>query len=885
MRVSRRKLALALSLLLVLFLPSASFAANFGDFSVSLPAGSAVTMGDPTGTLSFTVTNDPGSSKNIKTVFFNIDDSLYEFDASTVAPTSCAGTWSVQGDKAACSLPGCISFTSGGGISPGGSCTFDIVVTGAGDTAIHNDTEDQADSLVSVVASSNAGASQQTGEFSLAGGLPTWQRKSLAIVMAASPSSTGVGGQIVVTMAVTNRSSAIQSGLVGCDLAPAACPGFPEPAGTGGVTAIGSPIYGSTAFTANPPSTSVNKDMDAAQTTVPASDTTGYPGTGRLLVGTELIDYSGISGNDFAGASRGMGGTSAAPHAKWDLIYSQDTGAFTLGVGETANIKWIYEAASSGFVYFSSYASNSSGTATSKQASTGTVVIGDFTAVTEVTPLSVISGQKVFVTVTASNNSGTTLTDIIPSLAAGASASATLVAGPEPASLNTLAPGESAEFKWEYTITGTLGQTYNFTGSASSDTINTNSATSETGSVATYTVTVSPGTVSTGTTSFSPTWTVYNNGSVEVKEVRIDISPPLSTSCAPGSEGWSYQSDAPPANWSSATAGAPVSSVTFTANNPVGTNGIQVGQSKDFTITFNCVPLVTSDTTYNFPVVITDKNNNVATVNSEIVVTAYELVLAAYDEDCSSPSPPSKPADGISRYCFVATLTLAGSPVSGETISFSATAGTPSAPSGVTDANGQAAAYLRAPCSDADVSAMATAEYNSFTSDSRTVDFAGVATGTLSYVPGSLTFNRTDPPPTGDINPVSIDTGDTGTFRLDVLNCGPDDVIIHPDDTSLAITSGSPDTFAIDSAVDVTVFSLGSATLTFVSGTIQSGPLQCYPVLTVDADSPSGTEYAGPYAFDKASPGDEISNTVTLSGGVDCTAGINIRILDWREVY
>ncbi|MGD2081144.1 MAG: hypothetical protein PVJ36_08465, partial [Nitrospirota bacterium] len=99
----RRMLAPALGLLLLLYLASPSSAANFGDFSVSLPAGSAVTMGDPTGTLSFTVGNDAGSSKNIKTVFFNIDSSLYGFSPSTTAPTSCAGSWSVQEEKAGCS--------------------------------------------------------------------------------------------------------------------------------------------------------------------------------------------------------------------------------------------------------------------------------------------------------------------------------------------------------------------------------------------------------------------------------------------------------------------------------------------------------------------------------------------------------------------------------------------------------------------------------------------------------------------------------------------------------------------------------------------------------------------------------------------------------------
>jgi len=126
---------------------------------------------------------------------------------------------------------------------------------------------------------------------------------------------------------------------------------------------------------------------------------------------------------------------------------------------------------------------------------------------------------------------------------------------------------------------------------------------------------------------------------------------------------------------------------------------------------------------------------------------------------------------------------------------------------------------------------------------------------------------------------VSISTGDAGAFRLEVVNCGPDSVVIHPAGTKLAVRSGSPDTFALDSAGDVTVLPSGTATLTFLSGTIRSQALQCYPLLTVDATS-SGSPYAGPYS----APGDSLSDTVTVSGGTECSSA-RVRILDWREVY
>ncbi len=878
-----KRLALAIGVLaFALALPSLCHAAIFGNFTVATPSAEAVTMGDAADTLSFTVTNDAASTKNIRTVFFNADNTLYDFSAATVAPNSCTNPWNVQPNKAACSLPGCISFTSGGGIPPGGSCTFDIVVTGAGDTAIFTNTQDQTDTLLAVVASTNAGANQQKGEFTLVGGLPTWQRKSLAVALTASPISTGVGGQIVVTMTVTNRSSAIQSGVVGCDPA-AACPSFPAPVGAS-VTGIGSPVYGSSTYTTNPNPAILKNDMDAVQTTARVLSTAGFPASGRLLIGTELVDYTGTTGNSFTGASRGVGGTTAASHFKWDVLYGQNTSAFTLDPGEASTITWIFQAGAAGEVYFRALSNDTTGNATSKVATSNTVIIGDFTALTTVSPLSVISGQTVTVLMDVYNNGSTTLTNITPSLSAGGSATATLASGPDPASIATLPSGDTGQFEWQYVITGTLGQTFNFTGSATSDTVGTNPSTSETGVIVVYAVSVNPALLSTGATNVTLTWTVYNNAVIEVKQVQIDISPIVDGTC--GTNRWVYGSHAAPANWSSATVGAPVSGVVFTADPPTGTNGILQGQSKDFSITFTCAPDVMADTTFNFPVTITDKSNNTATIETDVMVTAYEVTIEAFNDDCSTALPPWDPADGYSQYCFVATLTKGGVAAPNEPLTFTTTAGALAPIVGFTNASGIMEVILTAPCSTIDVSPTVEARYVPDTTASVTVTFLGIADPILQYVPGSLVFNRTAPAPTGDRTvPVSIDTGDTGAFRLDVTNCGASDITIHPTDTDLAILSGGSDTFALDSLVDITISSLGTATLTFVSGTIASGPLQCYPVLTVDAEYAGPIDYTGPYAFDKAPPGDSISDTVTVSGGTECAAIANIRMLDWMELY
>ncbi len=272
------------------------------------------------------------------------------------------------------------------------------------------------------------------------------------------------------------------------------------------------------------------------------------------------------------------------------------------------------------------------------------------------------------------------------------------------------------------------------------------------------------------------------------------------------------------------------------------------------------------------------------------MVTAYEITLEAFDDDCTTAIPRATPpiwdeADGYSTYCFIATLTKGGVPAVNEPLSFTTTAGTLTPAAGFTNASGIMSVILTAPCSSVDVVPTVEARYVPDTTDSRTVTFTGIASPMLQYVSGSLTFNRTAPPPTGDqATPVSIYTGDTGAFRLDVTNCGGSSITVHPADTSLAVMSGSPDTFALDSLVDITIAPLGTATLTFVSGNIASGPLQCYPLLTIDAEY-SGTDYDGPYAFDKITPGDNISDSVTVSGGTECSAAYNVRILNWREVY
>src|SRR3990172_7492029 len=108
---------------------------------------------------------------------------------------------------------------------------------------------------------------------------------------------------------------------------------------------------------------------------------------------------------------------------------------------------------------------------------------------------SVVSGDTVTVTMTVLNNGAADVTDVTPSaLTASGSASSSLASGPTPAAAAVLAPGESASFTWTYTITGSSGQTYAFSGNATANggAISSPSVATNTGSIGNYSVTASP---------------------------------------------------------------------------------------------------------------------------------------------------------------------------------------------------------------------------------------------------------------------------------------------------------------------------------------------------------------------------------------------------------
>ena len=58
----------------------------------------------------------------------------------------------------------------------------------------------------------------------------------------------------------------------------------------------------------------LNGSIDNTQATITVDSTTGFPASGILAIGTELITYTAKTGTDFTGCVRGTNGTTAASH-------------------------------------------------------------------------------------------------------------------------------------------------------------------------------------------------------------------------------------------------------------------------------------------------------------------------------------------------------------------------------------------------------------------------------------------------------------------------------------------------------------------------------------------------------------------------------------------
>ncbi|MDH4163661.1 MAG: NEW3 domain-containing protein [Nitrospirota bacterium] len=351
----------------------------------------------------------------------------------------------------------------------------------------------------------------------------------------------------------------------------------------------------------------------------------------------------------------------------------------SLAAGASATYQWLYTASGSGSLQFCNSGRNGAGTATSLNACSNTVSVGNFTATITVTPAQIVSGQDVTVTMTVTNNGSTSIQGISPTLNPPAGSSH--VSGPSPASVGNLAAGASSSFQWTYTLTGAVGSVFTFTGFATDNGgVNSlpNPSVSNPVVISAYSVTVSPATVASGSANVTFTFRVTNNGGYGLQQVLI----------TPPSAGFVYSAAsggcAAPA-WIVTTGGAPTWTNFRTAADYVPA----LGGVCDFTVTYASVPTVAVNTDYNFRVDLWDTQTPTnkeprASLGVIVKITAYAIVLTAspgsIDPNCAS----------------TITATVTPAPPNGSIVNFLETAGTLD-PHMAATTGGVAQTTLRAP--------------------------------------------------------------------------------------------------------------------------------------------------------------------------------------------
>ncbi|MGD2205182.1 MAG: Ig-like domain-containing protein [Anaerolineae bacterium] len=490
----------------------------------------------------------------------------------------------------------------------------------------------------------------------------------------------------------------------------------------------------------------------------------------------------------------------------------------TLASGDSDVITHTYQAIADGIVTFRGSAANAS--VTSDEVRSNEVVIGDFTALIEVDPTTIIAGQDVTVRMRVYNNTAGNLGNVRPS-ALGLEGDATAVSssGPSPPVVPSLPAGSTTTFEWTYTLTGTIGSTYAFTGTAQArGSLETNVARSNDGVIAQYTAYVTPRRVGAGTATPLPlAFTVANNGATTLEMFRFALPPAFTDS---GGVGETIGSVGTPCTWT-------YSGGDFTADG--GCSGLPPGGTAVLTVTFSAIPTPVVDTNYSFHIDFCSGTNQCTTgsgvgsnwegaVDAPFTITRYRIEMTA--------DPTSLPADGFSTSVITATVYEGGAPIPGANVVFATTGtqGTLSAYDGTTNASGVITVTFTAPVDFVDSQAMVIATY--LTAEGQTtLDLQGISGPNPLYVGGTL-------------DPLVVQPGDSVAFSLDVLNAGSQPITLTTSSVFTFTDGAYP--FSANLAVETTIPTDTVRTLTFNATMVDSNfaPGAYFPSLQlVDTDS------------------------------------------------
>ena len=248
-------------------------------------------------------------------------------------------------------------------------------------------------------------------------------------------------------------------------------------------------------------------------------------------------------------------------------------------------------------------------------------------------PTCVFSGDTATFTMTATNNTGASVTNVtpsaltqcayppcIPTVTIGA------LTGPLPACIASIANGASGTFTWTVPVTGTINSpksnfyvtgnvNYNKAACGAGGGITSATATSNTEDIDGYIVTALPATTNANSANEEIIWAVTNLGCAAINSVAIAI---------PG--GWTYSGD----NYSIVDpAGAGVETwttsgtVTFTADAPANQIATPNGTG-EFHLVFSATPTATGANTFNVVITDTSATPNVTTVPTTVTVNPYD---------------------------------------------------------------------------------------------------------------------------------------------------------------------------------------------------------------------------------------------------------------------
>lgn len=282
--------------------------------------------------------------------------------------------------------------------------------------------------------------------------------------------------------------------------------------------------------------------------------------------------------------------------------------SINLNAGQTGSLVWTYTIGGScgvanppaGSVSFSvTNARNSTNATTSKSAASNAVEIGCYTGSLGMSATCLSSGTDVTVAMTLKNGYASDISNVAASVVPGGTATKTYKSGPQYSS-TTIVSGGTATATWVYTITGTAGQTFSFTGTATgklppNKTVNASVSPSAAGAiVAVPAIGVSPAALpSDKGKSAALTWSFTNTLCNPVKRVAVTVP-----------AGWTYldgsglitNSGTVYDDWSDSLAG---STVTFNA----GTNMSAAVGAGVFTVFVNAP---SAQAAYAFPVTLTE---------------------------------------------------------------------------------------------------------------------------------------------------------------------------------------------------------------------------------------------------------------------------------------